>query len=280
MKPFRRYISMTMAAVSLLLLGFVVAVAARSRPGTADDDSLFEMNSPLEVDITRVLAWVIIAMAVMGAVLFAMGVKQAKPQEGRRKRSLLGLILGVVAFFLILRFLQPLSQSLFSNPPAPETPEAVAQASEQSGRSSSWIFSLLVAAVIAAALTRVGQLTREGDVSFDTSEAEVPAGAGPVQVLAPARTPLTLGVDPKSRVLAAYEQFEMAATSHGPARKSTETANRYARRAGKELGLDPTELRQLMNRYSRSRFGFRAIGREEAEGAEAASDRLCQEIST
>lgn len=280
MKPARRYLSMAMAAVSLLLLGFVVAVAARSRPGSTADDPLFEMDSVLEFDATRILAWLIIAMTVLGAVLFALGVKQSKPKEGKRKRSILGLVLGVAAFFLILRYLQPLSQSLFDTAEVSEATDVVAQTTpEQSGRSSSWLFSLLVAAIIAAALTRVGLSAREGDVSFDPPDEDVALEPARLQSVGSTPSALALGTDARSRVLAAYAGFELAAAATGLPRKSTETANRHARRVGRELGLDPGEIGRLMSPYSRSRFGFRTVTHDEAELAETTSDQLRRKMS-
>jgi hypothetical protein len=105
---------MALGAVTVLLLGFVVAVAARSRPGTSTDDPLFAVNSRLDLDISRIFAWIIVAMAVVGVVIFALGLQRAKPRQDRRKRSYLGLILGVMGLFLVFRYVGPLAECVLS----------------------------------------------------------------------------------------------------------------------------------------------------------------------
>jgi hypothetical protein len=268
---------MALAAFSLLVLGYVVAVAARTRPGSSADDPLFDLESGLDIDATRIFAWIIVAMAIMGAVLFVLGLKQSKPQEDKKKRSLLGLFLGVIAFFLIFRYLQPATQALLEAPPPAETGEAVGQpGTEGGGDSSSWLFALLVAAVVAAALARVGMTVRESDTSLEIEPALV---GPPIAVSGERRATLApLGADPRSRVLAAYWRFEDALTECGVPRKANETANRHAGRARRDLGLGRSEVDQLMSRYARTRFGFGSISDEMAQEAEVLSKDLCRVI--
>lgn len=272
----RRYLSMALAGFSLLVLGYVVAVAARTRPGGSGDDRLFDLESGLDFDATRIFAWIIIAMAILGAVLFVLGLKQSKPQEGKKKRSLLGLILGVVAFFLIFRYLQPATQALLETPPPAETAEAIAQPAASAGNSSSWLFALLVAAVVAAALTRVGVSVRESDATFEIE----PPLVTPTSAITTDRHSMStpLGPDPRSRVLAAYWRFEDALAEKGMPRKANETANRHAGRARRDLGLDRSAVEQLMSQYARTRFGAGSITEGRARKSETLSEHLCREI--
>jgi hypothetical protein len=275
MSPIRRYLSMAMGALSLLILGYIVAVAARSRPGTTTDDSLFEINSALDFDATRILAWIILAMATLGAVLFALGLTQRKPREDQKKRSLLGLIIGVVAFLLIVRYVQPLTQTFLEGSDPAEAAETLDQAPSDSSGSSGWLFSLLLAAVVAAALTRVGVSVRSAEAPFDTLEDPAVQEAS-IHARSPESIPAQLGDDPRSRVLAAYSRFEEDANATGVVRKSTETAGQHARRSSRDLGLDPAAVEGLTTSYSRTRFGFGEITQDEASAAERLSAELRQ----
>jgi hypothetical protein len=245
---------MALGAVTVLLLGFVVAVAARSRPGTSTDDPLFAVNSRLDLDISRIFAWIIVAMAVVGVVIFALGLQQAKPRQDRRKRSYLGLILGVIAFFLIFRYVRPLADTFFNPEATTANEEALDQVAPGSSGSSAWLFSLLLAAIVAAALTRVGVAVRDGD---PTLEPDLPR----IAVLEAPKTSsqghlLATGTDPRSRVLQAYLEFEETAAARGVPRRVTETANRHSIRVTRELGVDPTRVSRLGTLYGRARFGF------------------------
>ncbi len=255
MTPVRRYLSMALSSVTVLLLGFVVAVAARSRPGTSPEDPLFEFNSRLDVDVGQVFAWIILVMAVIGAVLFALGLKQSKPRQDQKKRSYLGLILGVIAFFLIFRYAQPFAENLLN----PEALEATGETTDQippgSSGSSAWLFSLLLAAIVAAALTRVGLAVRDGDPALEPEQ----ASAYPLEErLTPSfgRSTWVGGTDPRSRIFQAYYGFEESAGERGVVRRATETANRHANRAVAELGLDPVGVSRLVGLYGRARFGL------------------------
>jgi len=278
MTPARRYLSMALGAVTILLLGFVVAVAARSRPGTSGEDPLFEISSRLDLDVGQVFAWIILVMAVIGAVLFALGLKQSKPRQDQKKRSYLGLILGVIAFFLIFRYARPFAENLL-NSGAPEgTGEAADQISPGSSGSSAWLFSLLLAAIVAAALTRVGIAVRDGDPALEPAssfQAEAPALTQDSRRLIRAG-----GTDPRSRTFRAYYQFEAAAGERGVARSATETANRHANRAVAELDLDPVGVSRLVGLYGRARFGLAAPNESTAAEAERLAGSVFERVTT
>lgn len=265
---------MATGAITVILLGFVVAVAARSRPGVSAEEPLFEMNSRFDVDIDRLFTWIIIVMAVLGAVLFALGLKQSKPRDKQRKRSYLGLLLGVVAFFLIFRYVRPLADNLLNSEPVAGTEEAVDQVAPGPTGSSGWLFSLLLAAIVAAALTRVGLAVRDGDPSFAT-EMVVPEAlvATPLATRPPAAMGVT-GADPRSRILNAYFQFEDLAGDSGVGRQATETAHRHASRAVRELHLDADQVSAISRSYSRARFGLIAPTTDDADEVERISSLL------
>jgi Domain of unknown function (DUF4129) len=269
---------MVTGAITIVLLGFVVAVAARSRPGISTEDPLFDVNSRFDIDITRLLAWIIIVMAVLGAVLFALGLKQTKPRDDQRKRSYLGLFLGVVAFFLIFRYVRPIADNLLNQEAVSGTEEAVDQVGSGSSGSSGWLFSLLLAAIVAAALTRVGLAVRDGDPSFEP-EQSAPELALTIPQAARPRATAGLGADPRSRIFNAYFQFEDLAGDGGVVRRPTETANRHASRAARELQLNAEQVSALSRSYSRARFGFVAPTTEDAAEVERIARMIREKIT-
>lgn len=273
MTPVRRYVSMALGAVTILLLGFVVAVAARSRPGTSTDDSLFEIDSRLDLDISRIFAWMIVVMAVLGVVLFALGLKQSKPRQNQRRRSYVGLVLGGIAFFLIFRYVRPLADTFFNPEAVSRNEEAIDQVSPGSRGSSGWLFSLLLAAIVAAALTRVGIAVRDGDPMIEPEVSMARVLDAPDTST---RRPLILatGTDPGSRVLKAYLEFEDSAGHRGVARRPTETANRHSLRVVRDLGVDASSVERLVNIYGRARFGFKT----QSESTAVEAERLAESV--
>lgn len=277
MTPVRRYVSMALGAITILLLGFVVAVAARSRPGTSIDDPLFEVNSRLDLDLGRVVAWIVVVMAVIGAVLFALGLKQSKPRQDQRKRSYLGLILGVIAFVLIFRYVRPLADGLLNPEAVAGTEEVIDQVAPGSSGSSGWLFSLLLAAIIAAALTRVGIAVRDGDPALQPELVTATQSGMPI-TRNPGRFAHALGTDPRSRIFQAYARFEDHAGRDGVVRRATETANRHANRVVLELGLDPVGVSRLVGLYGRARFGLTSQNETTAAEAESLAGSLFEKV--
>jgi len=272
----RRYVSVVLGLVTLLSLGFVVAVAARSRPGGFGDDPLFELDTNFDIDLGQVIGWTLIVLAVLGAILLVFAIKEVRPRRQERKRSYASVVLGVVVFLLILRFLQPVAENFVTDPGGTGQVDATGEAATTGGSAAAWLFSLLVAAVIAAALTRVGLAARLTDAPFEDLSPESPSLRSPDRRITPAM--LDLGTDPRSRVLNAYGRFERTAAKRGVARRATETAQRHARRATADLGLDQTGLTRLMDCYSRTRFGYGPVSEGDAEEAETMSVSLCQEM--
>ena len=275
----RRYVSVGLGLVTLLTLGFVVAVASRSRPGGPEDDPVFELDTRFDINLGQFFAWILVILAILGAILLVFAIKEVRPRRVERRRNYLGVILVVIVFFLIYRLFQPLAETLVGEQGSPDAAEAPGEVGTSGGGPAVWLFSLLVAAVVAAALTRVGMAVRQADTSFEALE-PTQSWASAAPRADPHSRVLELGVDPRSRILGAYQRFEDRAAEHGLARRATETANRHARRVARELGLNDRSTDDLMVRYSRTRFGFRTPTDDDAATAESLSSALCLEMET
>ena len=263
--------------MTLLSLGFVVAVASRSRPGGFRDDPLFELDTNFDINLGQLFGWTLIVLAVLGAMILVFAIKEVRPRRQDRKRSYAGVILGVLVFVLILRFLQPVAESFVADTVDGGEVGATGEPATNGGGAAAWLFSLLVAAVVAAALTRVGLAVRVADSPFEDPPPE-PAGPRLYRDTKLSPALLDLGTDPRARVLNAYGQFEQTAADRGVVRRATETAQRHARRATTDLDLDHASVSQLMARYSRTRFGYGPVSVDDAEEAEATSGKLCREM--
>ncbi|MGF1618664.1 MAG: DUF4129 domain-containing protein [Acidimicrobiia bacterium] len=273
----RRYVSVVLGLVTLLSLGFVVAVAARSRPGGFRDDPLFELDTNFDINLGQLIGWILIVLSVLGAIILVFAIKEVRPRRQERKRSYAGVILGVLVFLLILRFFQPVAESFVAEPAAAGEVGTTGDPATTGGGAAAWLFSLLVAAVIAAALTRVGLAIRVADSPFAEPPPE-PASPRPPADRGISPALIDLGTEPRARVLDAYLRFEQCAGGRGVVRRATETAQRHARRVTTEFDLDRASVSKLMARYSRTRFGHGPVSVGDAEEAEAASGRLCHEM--
>ncbi|MDH3190225.1 MAG: DUF4129 domain-containing protein [Acidimicrobiia bacterium] len=267
---------MALASVSLVLLGFVVAVAARSRPGGPDEEALLDFELDVGFDLTRILAWIILILAILGAVLLALGVKEARPRPERKKRNYWALAAAAILLFLVVRYVQPLAAGLFEAGEAVESADAAVEQPPGASGSSAWLFSILLAAIVVAALTRVGLTVRGTDGSFDPPEPPQPATIGWEGRRAP--TVLALGHDPRSRVLNAYASFEAASAERGVPRRVTETARRHASRVVRELGASSADTAALIATYSLTRFSRSPITVADAETAELLSAKLSEDL--
>ncbi len=265
----RRYLSVALGALTVLLLGFVVAVASKSRPGNDGDDPLFEFDPRVDIDLGRIVGWVVVVLAVMGAILLVYGVKEAKPRQDGRKRNYLGILLFAIAFFLIIRFLQPWAADLLASPETSEIADDGNAAEGPSGGPVGWLFSILVAAVIAAALTRVGLTVRTAEAPFSPESPDEGVANGSELVANPGPVAITLGTDTRARVLNSYHLFEIESGRRGYPRRSTETASRHARRVQRALDLPRPAIVGLMNCYMGARYGSAKVTESEAEAAEA-----------
>lgn len=278
MKANRRFLAMGFAAVALILLGFVVAVAARTRPGGIEEDIFLDMRVDLAFDLTKILAWVIVVMAIAGVALFALGVRE-KPRQEKKKRNFLAIALAAVLLVLIFRYVQPLAVDLFQGAdPAQTSQERLEDAAAPSGGGSAWLFSILLAAIVVAALTRVGLTVRAMEGGFDLAASEESASISETWGQPPLA--ITLGFDPRSRVLNAYARFERAAAARGVDRQRTETARRHARRVIDELGVSRGDASALIDTFALTRFGRGEIGAADADAAELLSAKLCGEMGS
>jgi hypothetical protein len=134
------------------------------------------------------------------------------------------------------------------------------------------VFGVLLAAVLAAALTRIGLSIKTAPAAFG------PDGEGRVTVLpvTAASTPVSreLGDDPRSRVIAAYEEFERRLAALGRPRHESETTARHAWRASRDLDLAPGDVGDLVGHHALARYGVGPPTESDAASAERSAARL------
>ncbi|HSJ85314.1 MAG TPA: DUF4129 domain-containing protein [Acidimicrobiia bacterium] len=268
----RRVLSMLTASAAVFALGFVVAVAARSLPGGSEGEPVFDFEFRPDLDLGPVIAWILVVLAVLGVVLFALGLRQSDTRELGRRRSILGIVVGLLLFVVIVRWLRPAAEALLDEGAAAADSATEVLGDDRVGVAGGWLFSVLLAAILAAALTRIGLSVRAVPPDFSPGVDEV-VGAVPTADPGP-DGPRALGDDPRSRILAAYEDFEDRLAAVGRPRAGAETTARHAWRAGLELGLDPDEVRQLVGQHSRARFGITPPTESDAGAAERSAARL------
>jgi len=260
----------------VLALGFTVSIAANSVPGRGAEEPLLDVAWRPDVDVTTVATWLVLIAAVMGAIILALSVRETRPPREHKRRGIMVLLLGVLVFAVIARYLGSVADTLL-----PETSEVIGEVGEQpiadSSGNAAWLLSLLVAGVIAAALTRVGLSIRSVAAPFqDLARADDPLPLGPAF---PAAAPQFSDADPRGRILGAYRDFEQSAGEAGVFRGDAETAARHAGRAGAALGLDREDLSLLSGRHADARFGPDEPSVEDAREAELAASRLRKGIS-
>ena len=268
----RRLLSMVTAALAVLGLGFVVAVAARSLPGSTGDEPLLDFDFQVNFDLSPVFAWILLLVAVLGAVLFALGLRERQPRDFGTRRNLLGTLIGLILFVVIARWLRPAAEALLDEGAAVADSATEVMADDGVGTAGGWLFSILLAAILAAALTRIGLSIRTVTSPFEPDERS-PAAAAPLPIR-PASARRGLGDDPRSRILIAYEEFEDRLSRSGRPRDQAETTARHANRAAQELSLDADEVEGLVGHHARARFGSEPLTESEARAAEVSSARL------
>lgn len=267
----RRVLSVLTASAAVLALGYVVAVASRSLPGTAEGEPLIDFDFRPDLDLGPLIAWVLITLAVLGAFLFALGLREIRSRESARRRSLLGVVIGLLLFVAIARWLRPAAEALLGEGAAAGDSATEVLGDEPRTGAGGWLFSILLAAVLAAALTRIGLSIKTAPATFgpvEEARVAVPWDAG--------QAPLTreLGDDPRSRVIAAYEQFERGLAALGRPRRDSETTARHAWRASSELDLAPDDVGELVRHHSVARYGVAPPTESDAVSAEVSAARL------
>ncbi len=266
---------MVTASVAVLGLGFVVAVAAGSLPGSNGNEPLFDMDFRADLNLSPVLAWILVVLALAGAVLFALGLSGAKPREESRRRNILGVLVGLIVFIAIFRWVRPAVEGLLEEGATAADSATDAIADGRAGTGSGWLFSLLLAAVLAATLTRIGLSIKSAGSPFETDVvADVAEQHAPGPVAPPVAR--SLGTDPRSRILNAYQEFESGLVAAGQPRAETETTGRHALRASGQLGLDPELVDYLVEHHAAARYGSSEPAESDAESAEQSS-RTMQE---
>lgn len=244
-----------------LLLGAWIAVTVAGAGQAADEETWLQLPS---------FAWVsYVALAVVSVTFLAILVSAAmvrgesRPQR-KKRRSFWPMLL------LLLLFLALSQRGLADNVAEPvieadpETAEEVVESTDRISNPGPGELLALVAIVVAAA----GLLfwTRRGEVPPEIVEEE------PLEtVLAPAieqaSEHLSLGDDPRSSVLRAYDELESALRAQGLPRGLTETPTEHLRRVLHELGgdrrdgrgFDPEPLLRLAGLYEIARFSDRPI---------------------
>lgn len=272
MTRLRRLLSMATAASAVLVLGFVVAVAANSLPGSSGSTPLLDLQVRTELDLTPVFAWVLLAMAVIGAVLLALGVRQARPRQERNRRRILGSLIALVVFVVVFRWVRPAAEMLLEEGSALTDTATDALGEGQARTAGGWLFSLLLAAVVAAALTRIGLSINAAAPPLYAEEPDVTED--PYEPEAVTRATHSPGNDPRSRVLKAYQEFETGVETAGQPRAPTETTGRHARRAGELLELDSSVVAALVTQHATARYGSTEPALSDAEMAELLSSQL------
>lgn len=268
----RRALSMITASAAVLALGFVVAVASRSLPGATEGEPLFDLDFRPDLDLGPLLAWVLMALAVLGVVLFALALRQSGSRAPARRRSLLGVVIGLLLFFAIARWLRPAAEALLGEGAAAGDSATEVLGDERGSAAGGWLLSVLLAAVLAAALTRIGLSIKTAPAAFGPAEdprvTVLPANAGRAPVS------LELGDDPRSRVIAAYEEFERGLAALGRPRHESETTASHAWRASRELDLAPDDVRDLVRHHSLARYGVAPPTESDAASAAGSAARL------
>src|SRR3990170_2199022 len=154
------------ASVAVLALGFVVAVASRTLPGASGGEPLFDFEFRPNLDLGPVVAWILLILAVLGAVLFALGLRQSQAREADRRRRILGIAIGLVFFVVIARWLRPAAEALLDEGAAAADSATEVLGDDRVGTASGWLFTILLAAVLAATLTRIGLSIRTVPPAF------------------------------------------------------------------------------------------------------------------
>ncbi len=274
MKANNRVLPMILGGVGILGLGFVVAMASATVPGR-QEEPLFDMTWRPGNSVTVILTWLVAITAVIGAVVLLLAVKEPRTKEGgKRKRTLLALVVGLILFALAWRYLRPAAEALLTEEselvPDPVDPLPVGP------RSSNpiWALGALVALVVIAALVRLGLSLRSPKTELAPDDVSAKVAAPPPPTMAPR----AVGIDPRSRVIGAYLDFEEIAERAGVPREPAETANSHARRVVAEFDLPREDARALVNRHSAARFGAVEPSDDDATRAEKASAVLCERM--
>jgi len=269
-----RIVSITTHALVVLALGFVVSIAANSVPGRGAEEPILDVAWRPGIDVTTVLTWLVLMAAVTGAIIMALSAREPRPPREQKRRGIMVLVLGIIVFALIARYLRSIADTLL-----PESSEVIGEIGEgpiaESTGNGAWLLSLLVAAVIAAALTRVGLAMRSGAAPF----MDLVGDDDPIPVaVVPAVSSHERGIDPRGRIIDAYGDFEQSVGEAGVPREHSETAARHAGRAGTALGLGGADLSLLSSRHADARFGPGEPSVQDATEAESASARLRKDI--
>jgi hypothetical protein len=272
----RRLVSMLTGSIALGGLGFVVAVAAQSRPDGGDEPWL-DLAFRSDVDLSPILAWIVLIAVVVWAVLFALGLGSRPVKQQPRRRKVLGTLVALLLVVVVIRWLRP-DVDIALLEPAPVGDSVAEQTETANGSWSGWTLFVLLAAVFAAALTRIGLSIGSAPISI---QEEVENTTPEEFVLTPMRAEprrRALGDDPASQILNAYGSFEDAVSNQGAPRLDTETESRHARRARRMLGLKRADVDILLRLHADTRYGDASPSRVEADQARDIVGRLLEEI--
>ena len=264
---------MVLAGAGILGLGFVVAMASASVPGR-QDEPLFDMTWRPGNSVTTILTWLVAIAAVIGAVVLILALKEPRMRgEGKRNRALLALVVGIILFFLAWRYLRPAAEAFLAEE-SELAPDVIEPQPGGPGSSNPiWALGALVALVVVAALVRLGLSLRSPKTELPPDDVSARAAVPPSEIAARFR-----GIDPRSRVIGAYLDFEMIAGEAGLPREPAETAYSHARRVVAQFDLPREDARALVNRHSAARFGADEPTDDDAGRAERASAVLCDRM--
>jgi hypothetical protein len=272
----RRSLATASAVLAIVLLGFVVAMAARSLPGQTGDEPVLTFEKAVDFDLTEVFAWILLGLTVVGGVLLALGMRGLKPSEERRGRGMLGLLIGVIVFVVAYRWLRPLAVAFFSDSAAASSETGGASEASTPLGGGAWLFTLLLAGVIALALTRIALTAKTISEPFDSASSASEPGSVSQPVTPGTRR--ALGHDPRSRILNSYVGFEDSLARVGHPRLAYETESTHVRRAADVASFDEGLAASLVDRHASARFAEEEPSDADAIEAEDAARRLVEGI--
>ena len=120
-----RIVSITTHALVVLALGFVVSIAANSVPGRGAEEPILDVAWHPGIDVTTVLTWLVLMAAVTGAIIMALSARELRPPREQKRRGIMVLVLGIIVFALIARYLRSIADTLL-----PESSEVIGEVGE------------------------------------------------------------------------------------------------------------------------------------------------------
>ncbi len=249
----------------MVLLAACAVVIAAGAGGAADSETWLDLPSFDWVSYVLLGLMALSALMIIVSVL-TVGRGQRIKLPGKRK-PMWPLVLLLLLFLAFSR-----NQG---DEPEPEVAEPTQQVEEAEDTPQSRQllesggFETAVLLVIAAAAAAVILWSRRRADQFEEFD-DAPLEAALTPAIAQASEHLSLGDDPRSAVLRAYDELEVALGSLGLARGLSETPTEHLRRVLQTMTVDTEPLVRLAQLYEVARFSERAISTTEQQQAATA----------